>query len=50
MKNDGIIHGCEESKELNIIKGRKQFNFNFGNYSNTSDEILEKYIINTQGL
>ena len=37
----------EESKEK-IKKLVDQFNFDFGNYSEVSDEILNQYIIKTQ--
>jgi radical SAM superfamily enzyme YgiQ (UPF0313 family) len=44
----GIIHECKINQEISRFKGRTQFNFDFGNYSLTSDEVLNEYIIKTQ--
>ncbi len=44
----GIIHECEFNDTISKFKGRNQFNFEFGNYSDTSDKILNQYIIKTQ--
>lgn len=44
----GIAHDCEFNDKISKFKGRNQFNFDFGNYSDTSDEILNQYIIETQ--
>lgn len=50
VSNSGIIHGCKASEVINCFDGRVQFNFDFGNYSCESDELLYKYIIQTQKL
>ena len=50
IKNGGIIHGCEFNESISRFEGRSQFNFDFGNYSMESDELLSKYIIKTQKL
>lgn len=44
----GIIHNCKINQEISCFEGRTQFNFDFGNYSLTSDAILNEYIIKTQ--
>ena len=38
------------NEEISIFKGRRQFNYNSGNYSNESDEVLNNYIIKIQEL
>lgn len=50
MKDTGIIHECEFNHSISSIKNRSQFNFDFGNYSMESDELLNAYIIKTQNL
>ncbi|NMC58202.1 MAG: B12-binding domain-containing radical SAM protein [Candidatus Methanofastidiosa archaeon] len=50
IKSTGIIHGCEFNESISRFDGRSQFNFDFGNYSAESDEILNEYIIKTQKL
>lgn len=50
ISNNGIIHGCKANEVINCFDGRAQFNFDFGNYSCESDELLYKYIIQTQKL
>lgn len=50
MADTGIIHGCEFNESISCFEGRSQFNFDFGNYSAESDELLNKYIIKTQKL
>ena len=50
LSNGGIIHGCEFNKSISHFEGRSQFNFDFGNYSLESDELLNEYIIKTQEL
>lgn len=44
----GIIHEARVNREISRFAGRTQFNVDFGNYSMTSDEILNDYIIRTQ--
>lgn len=48
VQTTGIIHEGKLNQEINRFKGRTQFNFEFGNYSLTSDEVLNDYIIKTQ--
>lgn len=48
IEETGIIHGCEFNEEISHFNGRSQFNFEFGNYSAESDELLNEYIIKTQ--
>lgn len=48
MQNTGIIHECKINQEISQFEGRRQFNFEFGNYSSTSDAVLNEYIIKTQ--
>lgn len=50
LQTTGIIHGCEINKSISQFEGRLQFNFDFGNYSMESDELLNEYIIKTQKL
>lgn len=50
LKDGGIIHGCKYNDSISCFKGRSQFNFDFGNYSLESDELLNNYIIKTQRL
>lgn len=50
LENRGIIHGCEFNKSISQFNGRSQFNFDSGNYSAESDEVLKEYIIETQKL
>lgn len=50
VKNTGIIRGCEFNESISQFEGRSQFNFDFGNYSAESDELLNEYIIKTQKL
>ncbi len=50
LENTGIIHECEFNKSISQFAGRAQFNFDFGNYSEESDEVLNGYIIKTQEL
>ena len=49
-RKEGIIHGCKFNEAISQFEGRAQFNFDFGNYSMESDEVLNKYIIMTQEL
>ncbi len=50
MEETGIIHGCKFNEAISRFDGRSQFNFDFGNYSVESDELLNEYIIKTQKL
>lgn len=50
MKERGIIHECKFNEAISQFRGRSQFNFEFGNYSAESDELLNDYIIRTQKL
>ncbi|MFI3214467.1 MAG: radical SAM protein [Eubacteriales bacterium] len=44
------IGSCNISMNINQFEGRNQFNFDFGNFSEETDEILNEYIVNTQML
>lgn len=50
LHDGGILHGCKLNESINCFEGRSQFNFDFGNYSMESDELLNEYIIKTQEL
>lgn len=50
IRSTGIIHGCQFNDSISQFEGRSQFNFDFGNYSLESEELLNEYIIKTQGL
>lgn len=50
LEKTGIIHECEFNKSISQFNGRAQFNFDFGNYSEEPDEVLNEYIIKTQML
>ena len=53
VKLRGSIPECEVNNFLNCNeeeKGRSQFNFTSGNYSEASDDKLEEYILKTQNL
>ncbi len=50
MEDTGIIQECHFNKLISQFKGRSQFNFDFGNYSNESKEVLNEYILKTQEL
>ncbi|MEX6494402.1 hypothetical protein [Fusobacterium animalis] len=53
IKLRGSISECEANNSLNCNeeeKGRTQFNFTSGNYSEASDDKLEEYILKTQEL
>lgn len=47
-QSNGILHEAKINKNISRFKGRMQFNFEFGNYSETTDEVLNEYIIKTQ--
>ncbi|WP_181899256.1 B12-binding domain-containing radical SAM protein [Lachnotalea glycerini] len=50
VADTGIIHACQFNDSISQFEGRSQFNFNFGNYSLESDDLLNDYIIKTQKL
>lgn len=50
IESTGIIHEARLNFEISRTIGRSQFNIDFGNYSQVSDDILNEYIIKTQGL
>ena len=50
MQDTGIIQNCRFNDIISQFKGRSQFNFDFGNYSMESDEVLNEYILKTQRL
>ena len=50
LKEGGIIYGCKFNDSISRFERRSQFNFDFGNYSMESDELLNDYIIKTQEL
>lgn len=50
IENGGCIKSIKQSGSLGNIEGRKQFSFDSGNYSAESDEVLKRYIVNTQKL
>lgn len=48
IANTGIINTCQFNDVISRFEGRSQFNFNFGNYSKESDDLLNDYILKTQ--
>lgn len=50
LSKGGIIKDCSFNASISQFEGRSQFNFEFGNYSSESDELLNYYIIKTQKL
>lgn len=50
MEDTGIIKDCQFNDSISQFGGRAQFNFDFGNYSMESKELLNEYIIKTQEL
>lgn len=50
LSEGGLIRGCTFNDTISQFEGRSQFNFEFGNYSSESDEILNEFIIKTQKL
>ena len=50
VKDTGIIQDCQFNDSISQFEGRTQFNFDFGNYSMESKELLNEYIIKTQEL
>jgi radical SAM superfamily enzyme YgiQ (UPF0313 family) len=50
VESGQTIHPIRSNDTLNIVSGRSQFNFQSGNYSEIEDNILSKYILDTQNL
>lgn len=50
MQDTGIIQDCRFNESISQFEGRSQFNFDFGNYSMESEEVLNEYILKTQEL
>ena len=50
LSDGGIIKSCTFNDSISQFEGRSQFNFEFGNYSLESDELLNDYIVKTQKL
>lgn len=50
LSEGGIIKGCTFNDSISQFEGRSQFNFEFGNYSLESDELLNDFIVKTQKL
>ena len=50
MKDTGIIQACHFNESISQFEGRDQFNFDFGNYSMESEDVLNEYILKTQKL
>ena len=50
LSEGGIIKRCTFNNSISQFEGRSQFNFDFGNYSLESDELLNDFIIKTQKL
>ncbi len=48
LKKQGFVYPIKRNNTINILDNRRQFNFESGNYSEESDDLLNKYIINTQ--
>lgn len=48
VSNVGKIQNCHFNDSISQFEGRAQFNFDFGNYSKESQDLLNKYIIKTQ--
>lgn len=46
----GIIKECTFNNSISQFRGRSQFNFESGNYSLESDDLLKEFIIKTQQL
>lgn len=47
LKKQGFVPECEFNNSISHMSRRAQFNFDSGNYSNESDDILNKYIDKT---
>lgn len=50
VKKYGKIQECEQNKNISNVMGRSQFNFASGNYSATSEKVMNRYIAMTQNL
>ena len=50
LEKRGTIGCIQENKELSALIGRQQFNFSSGNYSDVSDEVLNRYLLELQML
>ncbi len=50
VNGGGKIYSRNFNDSISLFEGRSQFNFDFGNYSEESDELLNEYIIKTQSL
>lgn len=50
LSEGGIIKRCTFNNSISQFEGRSQFNFDFGNYSLESDELLNDFITKTQKL
>lgn len=50
MEDTGIIQGCHFNESISKFEGRDQFNFDFGNYSMETKDVLNDYILRTQEL
>ena len=50
IKDNGIIQSCKFNNSISLFTGRTQFNFDFGNYSMVSNDVLYEYILKTQAL
>ena len=50
VQDTGIIQNCQFNESISQFEGRSQFNFDFGNYSMESEEVLNEYILKTQEL
>lgn len=48
IADTGIIQTCQFNNSISQFQGRSQFNFDFGNYSVESDDLLNEYILKTQ--
>mgnify|MGYP002531408948 CR=1 FL=1 len=48
LQRGKTIHTIKSNIALNVIEGRSQFNFQSGNYSNISDDLLNDFILKTQ--
>lgn len=50
IEDTGIIRACQFNESISMFDGRTQFNFDFGNYSMESEDVLNEYILKTQEL
>lgn len=49
-QREGVMQPCRFNTSISEFKGRNQFNFDFGNYSLETNNLLHDYIIKTQKL